>query len=224
LAAIGGIAAIVAAALTLLWIAVMAIGPSPPERDGAAGELRFIARHGAAQVPRFAPTTLVAFAYVPMWLGLASVLWQEQPAAAALTLAFGLLYVPLVAVGYWVQFTAVRALAEFGDSEAVRAVYEVAGFHDRRTSATGSLVVLGYTVWSLAGVAAAVGLLAAGDTTARVAGSLYLLTAVLMLGGTVGFVARIRVLARGVLLSGVASVASTIATAVLLLAAMPPPG
>jgi hypothetical protein len=129
----GAIGAFVAAALTLVWLAMMATLPSPPAASTVDDELAFIAAHDAAQVAKFLPTTLVAIAYVPTWLGLGVLLWDEAPAAAALAVGFGVLYPPVTALGYWMQYTVVRGLADLAATDAVsaRVAYEIVGFHDR---------------------------------------------------------------------------------------------
>ncbi len=215
----GGIAAFVAAALTLLWLILMVTLPALPRGSTAGEELDFIRQHGAARVASFLPTTLVTFAYVPVWLGLGTLLWDEAPAAAALAVAFGVLYPAITAVGYWMQYTVVRGLADlYGtDEAAARAAYEIVGFHDRPTSMSGAAVVLGYTVWSLGGLSAGIGLVARGGGLAVATGVLFLVTALLMFVGAAGHVARNRILETGVMLSGVTSLGATAAAGFLLL-------
>lgn len=216
---IGGVSAFVAAALTLLWLLMMATLPSPPADSAGEDELAFIAAHDRTQIAKFLPTTLVAGAYVPTWLGLGVLLWDEAPTAAAIAVAFGVLYPAITAVGYWMQYTVVRGLAGLAatDEVAARAGYEIVGFHDRPTSMTASSVILGYVVWSFAGLAAGIGLVAHGGGLALTTGALFLVTAALMFVGATGYVARHRVLERGVLLSGVTSLGATLATGVLLI-------
>jgi hypothetical protein len=216
---IGGIAALVAAALTLLWLIVRVTLPSPPAGSRGEEELAFIAAHDRSQIAKFLPTTLVAFAYVPIWLGLGVLLWDEAPAAAALAVGFGVLYPAITAVGYWQQYTVVRALAQLPKEggAAARGSYELVGFHDRPTSLSGSLVVLGYAVWSFGGLAAGVGLVAAGAGLAVTTGILFVVTAALMLVGAAGYIVRNRVLEKGVMASGVVSLAATTVAGFLLL-------
>lgn len=216
---VGGLAAIVAAAFTVVWLVVMAALPSPPRGSAPDDELAFIAEHDRAQIAKFLPTTLVAFAYVPTWLGLGVLLWNEAPAAASLAVAFGLLYPATTAAGYWMQYTAVRGLADLAatDQPAARAAYLVVGFHDRPTSVSASAVYLGYTLWSFGGVAAGVGLVGHGGGLATTTAILFFVTAALMFVGVAGQIARNRILSMGALLSGVASLGATVATAILLL-------
>lgn len=217
---IGGISALVAAALTLLWLVLLVTLPSPPASSTGADELEFIAAHDRARIASFLPSTLVAMAYVPVWLGLGVLLWEEVPAAAALAVAFGALYPAITASGYWMQYTVVRGLAELhaDDEITARAAYEVVGFHDRPTSMSGAAVILGYTVWSLGGVAAGIGLVGHGGGLATTTGWLFLVTAVLMFIGAAGHIARNKTLELGVLLSGVTSLGATTAAGWLLLA------
>ncbi len=216
---VGGVSALVAAALTLVWLVLMVTVPAPPRGSTAGEELDFIKQHGAARVASFLPTTLVAFAYIPAWLGLGALLWEEAPATAVLAVAFGVLYPAITAVGYWMQYTVVRGLADLHgtDEAAARTAYEIVGFHDRPTSMSAAAVVLGYTVWSLGGVAAGIGLLAHGGGLAVTTGVLFLVTAVLMFVGAAGRVARNRILETGVMLSGVTSLGATAAVGFLLL-------
>jgi len=216
---IGGITAFVAAVLTVVWLVVMVAAPSPQSGSTGDEELSFIASHDRSQIAKFLPTTLVAFAYVPTWLGLGVLLWDEAPAAAALAVAFGVLYPAITAVGYWMQYTVVRGLADMHETDeaTARAAYEIVGFHGRPTSMSASAVVLGYTVWSLGGLAAGVGLVAHGGGLAVTTGVLFLVTALLMFVGAAGHVARNRILETGVMISGVTSLGATAAAAFLLL-------
>lgn len=216
---IGGVCASAAAALTLLWLVMMVSLPSLPAGSATDDELAFIAAHDRAQVAKFLPTTLVAFAYVPTWIGLAALLWDGAPAAAALAVAFGVLYPAVTATGYWMQYTVVRGLADLAATDRVtsRAAYEIVGFHDRPTSMSASAVILGYTLWSLGGVAAGIGLVAHGGGLAVATGILFLVTAALMFLGAAGHITRHRLLTAGVFLSGVTSLGATIASALLLI-------
>lgn len=214
----GAIAATAAALLTVTWLVTMIAAPALRVESTGEEELRFIADHDALQVPKFLPTTLVAFSYVPVWLALGTLLWEGHPTAAALAIAFGLLYPATTAIGYWMQYTVVRGLADLAefDPSAAQAGYEIVGFHGRRTSAAASAVVLGYVVWSFGGTAAGIGLIAAGGGLALVTGLLFLVTAALMFLGAAGHLARNRALEAGVMASGVTSLGATIATAALL--------
>lgn len=216
---VGGVAAVVASVLTVVWLAIMALLPSPAAGSTTDEELAFIAAHDGTQIARFLPTTLLAMAYVPIWVALAVLLWDEAPAAAALAVAFGVLYPAITASGYWMQYTVVRGLADLADSDiaVARSAYEIVGFHFRPTSMSASAVILGYTVWSFGGLAAGIGLVAHGSGLAVTTGLLFLVTAALMFVGAAGHVARNRVLAMGVFLSGVTSLGAVIATAFLLI-------
>ena len=212
----GAICAAAAAALTLVWLAVMAL--VPPPAGGVPAEIRAIAGRPRLQVLRFGPTTVIALLYVPVWLALAAVLWDRAPGAALGAAAFGLLYTPLCAAGYWLQHTAVTGIAALDGARpgAAEAAYEVVGFGDRRTSVTGSLVVLGYTLWGLGGLFAGIGLLAHDGAPATAAGILFAVTAALAVVGAVGRAAGSRLLEAGVLASGVASLGATVAASFVL--------
>ena len=217
---IGGISALIVAALTLVWLVLLMVLPSLPADGTGDDELRFIGAHDRARIASFLPTTLVAFAYIPTWVGLGVLLWDDTPAAAVLSVAFGVLYPAITASGYWMQYTVVRGLAGLHEQDptTARAAYEIVGFHERPTSMAGSAVVLGYTVWSLGAVAAGIGLLAHGGGAATTTGILYLVTALLMFLGAAGYVARSKILELGVVLSGVASLGAVVAAGLLLLA------
>ena len=212
----GAWAAVLVGVLTTTWLLVMLLDRKPG--GGTRAELEAIGAAGWRQIPRFLPTTLVAFCYVPVWLALAVLLWQEEPSLALPAASFGLLYVPVTAFGYWLQYTVTRALAETAadDPAGARAGNEVIGFHEPRTSVPGAAVVLGYTLWSLGASCAGAGLVRSCGPEAVTTGALLLVTAGLMLLGAVGVVIRNRVLELGVLLSGVVSLAATISASVLL--------
>lgn len=215
---IGGVSAFVAAVLTVVWLVLLATLPAPPRDSTGDQELAFIATHDRHQIAKFLPTTLVAIAYVPTWLGLGALLWDEVPQLAAIAVAFGVLYPAITAVGYWMQFTVVRGIADLvahGEASA-GAAYEVVGFHDRPTSMGTSVVILGYTVWSFGGLAAGIGLVVHGGGLPTTTGVLFLLTAGLMFVGAAGHVARNRLLEMGVMFSGVVSLGAIIATGLLL--------
>ena len=215
---VGGVSAFVAAALTLMWLVMMVTLPAPAG-SATDDELASIESHDGAQIAKFLPTTLVAVAYIPTWLGLGVLLWDEAPAAAALSVAFGVLYPAITAPGYWMQYTVVRGLADLAHTDEItaRAAYEIVGFHDRPTSMSASAVILGYTLWSFAGLAAGIGLVTHGGGLAVTTGILSMVTAALMFLGVAGHIARNRVLNMGVFLSGVTSLGATIATALLLI-------
>ena len=217
---IGAACAVAIGFLTALWLAVMIAAPSPS--GDAAGELAEIAERPLLQIPRFAPTTVIGFVYVPVWLAIAAVLWQEAPTAGVLAAGFGLLYPPLCITAYWLQFTVVRGLADLWqtDPTAASAAYEVIGFHRRPTSIGSNLAVMGYTMWGLGGLAAGIGLLAIGGGAITTTAILYLVTAAFAVAGAIGHVARNRVLATAVMASGITSLASTIGTAVVLYQAL----
>jgi hypothetical protein len=216
---LGGIAAVAAATLTLVWLVVMVAVPAPPIGSTGDEELSFITAHDRAQIVRFLPTTLVAFAYIPTWLGVGVLLWESAPAAAAPAVAFGVLYPATTATGYWMQYTVVRGLAAISheDRKGARAVYEIVGFHDRPTSLSATLVILGYATWSCAGLASGIGLIDHGGGLAVTTGVLLLITAGLMFIGVAGHITRRRLLELGVVASGVVSLGATISLGVLLL-------
>lgn len=213
---VGAWAAVLVVLLTLTWLVIFV--RSPDAGSSADQQVTFYSEHGSLLIRQFLPTTLVALLYVPVWVGLAVDAWDAAAAIAILGVAFGLLYPPLVAMAYWTQYTAARGVAESAgdDPEAATRAWRVIGFSEDPRSVPGSLVVLGYFVWGIAGGVFAVALLQTGGT-ARVATAAALgLTAALTTAGAVGFVWRNRTLATGVLASGVTSVLATAMAAVVL--------
>ncbi len=214
---VGGISALVALALTLVWLAVMARTPPIAERPDT--QMTFYAERGRLLIRQFLPTALVAFAYVPVWLGLAAYLWPEQAALGLIGAAFGVLYVPFVVVGYWLQLTVVRAVGVESASapDGWVPVWRLLAFSSRPESLSGSLVVLGYAVWGLAAAFSGVGLIIAGGAVATLTGTAMLITAALTWLGATGHVLRHDVLEKGVMASGITSVVATGLIAVVLL-------
>lgn len=213
----GGIAAVIAVVLTLVWLGILFRVP-PPEGD-ASDRLAYYARRHSLLLAHFVPSTLIAIAYVPVWIGLAAHLWTIQAFAAVLIVAFGILYVPLALVGYSLQYTAARAIAEESSTESEQwlPVWRIVSFSDAPESATGWLVVLGYAVWGVGAAFAATGLVAASGGLEIATGCALAVTALLTWIGAAGVVARNPRLERAVLASGVTSVAATGLIAALLL-------
>jgi hypothetical protein len=213
----GGMAAVAAVGLTLAWLVILFRVP-PPEGD-ASDRLAHYARRPSLLLAHFVPATLIAVAYVLIWVGLAAHLWTTHAFAAVLSVAFGILYVPLVLVGYTLQYTTARAIAEHSSVETERwlTAWRIVSFADAPESATGWLVVLGYAVWGIGAAFAAAGLVAESGGLEIATACALAVTALLAWVGAGGVVARNRFLQRAVLASGVTSVAATGLIAALLL-------
>jgi hypothetical protein len=213
----GGIAAVIAVALTLVWLGILFRVP-PPDGD-PADRLAYYARLPSLLLAHFVPSTLIAVAYVPVWIGLAAYLWATRAFAAVLTVAFGILYVPFALIGYSLQYTAARAIAAESsrDGERWLPVWRVVSFSDAPESATGWLVVLGYAVWGVGAAFAAAGLAAESGGLRFATGVALAVTALLTWIGAAGVVARNPRLGWAVLASGGTSVAATGLIAALLL-------
>jgi hypothetical protein len=218
LARYGSLAAILLALLTLLWIITLALSPAPPPGATAGDQLQFIADHDGWQALNFAVVVPLGLVHVPVWLGLAALIWRRRPALAALAASFGLLYAPFTVIGYWSQLTTVRGLAELAEREPERAAaaFEVLAFTGDPWSVSYGIVVLGYGVWGVAALAVFAGLRDEDYRLTRVVAVLFGVSGVLAILGAIGFVAQIPLLELSILLSGVVSLSAVVGTAVLL--------
>jgi hypothetical protein len=206
---IGAWSAVIAVVLTLLWLIILIRSPDPG--SAADEQVAFYGAQGSLLIRQFLPTTLVAFCYVPVWLGLAVDVWDSAAALALVAAAFGLLYPPVVAMAYWSQYTVARSVAEACDDDPAAAarIWAIIGFSEDPRSVPGSLVVLGYFIWGIAGALFAVALMENGGGVRPAAAGALGLTAALTTTGAIGVVWRNRVLTRAVLASGATSVVAT---------------
>lgn len=213
----GGLAAIAAVVLTLVWLVTMV--RTPPPEGHASERMAFYARRPGLLRLHFLPAMLIAITYVPIWLGLAASIGPSHGLLASLTLAFGMLYVPFALIGYSLQFTAVRGVVESisGDEDRWLPVWRVLSFSNAPESATGWLVVLGYAIWGIGAAFAAAALLDGSGGLELATGIALAVTALLTWLGAIGVVARDAHLSWAVLASGVASLAATGLVAALLL-------
>jgi hypothetical protein len=214
----GSYAAILLGALTLLWIATLGLAPVPPDGASASERLQFIAEHEGWHTLTFAAVVPLGLAHVPVWIGLAAVIWPRRPAMASMAAAFGLLYSPFTVLGYWSQLTTVRGLVALAGTEPERAAaaFEVIGFTGDLWSLSYGIVVMGYGLWGLAALAVFGGLRDTEHRLTRVVAVLFGVSGALGVIGAAGFAAQIPALELGVLLSGVVFFPAIIGTAVLL--------
>ena len=213
----GGMAAVAAVVLTVVWLATMVRTP-PPEGE-ASERLAFYAGRPDLLRVHFLPAMFIAVAYVPIWLGLAASIAPSHGLLASLTLAFGLLYVPFALIGYSLQFTAVRGVLESisGDEDRWLPVWRVLSFSNAPESATGWLVVLGYAIWGIGAAFAAAALVDGSGGLEVATGIALAVTALLTWLGAIGVVGRNPRLKWAVLVSGVTSAVATGLIAALLL-------
>jgi hypothetical protein len=184
LATAGGVAAVVAVVLNLVWLGLMI--RATPGGGNAQERLQFYAEHPRLQYVHFLPTMLIAIAHVPIWVGLAAHVWATHPSNAVLAAASGLLYVPFALIGYSLQFTVARAIAEDSHREELVSVWRVVSFGDAPESAAHWLVVLGYALWGMGAAFAAAALVARSDGLEVVTGYALGVTALLTWLGAVG--------------------------------------
>lgn len=218
LARAGWVSAAAMAALTLAWVASLALVPGPPADAGLAAKLAYLAAHPEAGTVGPALVAALALLHVPVWLGLAAVAWPRRPAASLLAVAFGLVYAPLASLNYWSQLTVVRGLTDLArtDPASAAAAYRLFEFPGGLTSFAYGVDVLAYVVWGVAAIAIAAALATAGDRLAQATAALFAAGGALALAGGLGFVLQVDLLELGVLLSGVVFLVALVATAVLL--------
>jgi hypothetical protein len=214
---IGWVAATIMAALSLAWVVSLALIPGPSEGLDLASRLAYLDAHPEAFV---GPALVVGLAilHVPVWLGLAAVVWSLRPAAGVLAVCFGLVYATLASINYWAQLTVVRGLADLAatDPSGAVAAYRLFEFPGGLTSLSYGIDVLAYSIWGIAAIAIAVGLLAFEARLPRATGLLCAVSGVLAIAGGAGFVIENDLLELGVLLSGIGFLVALIAAAVLM--------
>lgn len=197
----GGLAALAGAALTLLWVATLIANP-PPGDASTADHLRALLADDVGHSIGYAVTLPLAFLFVPVWMALAVRAWRAHPVAAALTVAFGLLYTPFPTIAYFSQLTAARGVAAtFGsDPAAALAAYQLFDF-GTRTSLTSAIDVAGYAVLAIGTLAASI-LVWPDGRAGRVAAVSLALSGGLSIAGAVGTILRWPPLEAGAVLSG----------------------
>jgi hypothetical protein len=214
----GYVAALILFVLAVSWIVSLAFAPVPPAGATASERIEFLAQNEGWHIANFAIVVPMGFIHIPLWLGLAAIIWSRRPAIATMVAAFGLIYAPFTVIGYWTQLGTVRGVAELHNvnPEAATAAFEVLEFSGNSWSWSYGLVMLGYGTWGIAALAVFVGLSGIRYRLARITSWLYGTAGVLGVAGAIGFVMRIELIELAVLFSGVISVPALISSAVLL--------
>jgi hypothetical protein len=218
LARYGSWAAIILLILTIAWIVSVAFAPMPGTDANAEERITFLADHEGWHILNFAIVVPMGLVHVPLWLGLAALVWERRPPVAALIAAFGLLYAPFTVIGYWTQLTTVRGIIHLYDTnpDAAIAAFEVLDFSGEPWSLSYGIVVLGYGTWGIAAIAVMAGLAGINYRLARVTAGLFGLSGFAGVVGAVGLVAGSAMLELGVLLSGIVFVPVLVGVSVLL--------
>ncbi len=216
----GAVAAIVASALTILWLLTLAAAP-PPAGGSTAEHLAALAADDLGHSLTFAVVLPIGLVLVPVWISLAVRAWRAHLVAAVLCVAYGLMYAPLSTTAYWLELTAARGLADAYRTEPASAVtaYRLLDF-GATTSVATALDVLGYAILGLGLVAAAV-LLWSRDRLARVTAVMFLASAGLSIAGAIGIALRWSWLEPAAIASGAPFLLAAIATAWLLWTSRP---
>jgi hypothetical protein len=218
LAGYGFWAAIVLLILTVGWIVSLALAPMPASGASTAESIQFLAENEGWHVANFAIVLPMGFVHVPVWIGLAAVIWFRRPAMAVLTVAFGLLYTPFAVLGYWTQLTTVRGIADLADDDlqAATALFELMVFDGELWSLSYGVVVMGYAIWGLAALHVCAGTFDSPDRLTRITGILFGASGLAGIAGAIGLVARNELIELGVLFSGILFFPALIGAAALL--------
>ena len=211
----GAVAAGTASVLTILWLATMMAIP-PPAGGSVAEHLAALAADDVGHALTFAVVLPLGLVLVPVWIALAVRSWRAHPVAAALCVAYGLMYAPLSTVAYWLQLTVARGLADAHRTDPVAATtaYQLLDFGPT-TSVSTALDVLGYAVLGLGIIAAAI-LLWPLSRLARIAAVMFATSGVLSIAGALGIALRSPWLEPAAIASGAPFLLAVIATAWLL--------
>ncbi len=211
----GAWAAVAGSVLTIVWLVTMVVAP-PSSAPTALDRLRELRADDARWSLMFVVVLPLGLTFVPVWIGLAARAWRRHPVAAVLTVAYGLLYAPVSTTAYWLQLTAARGLADAyeQDPAGALAAYRLFDF-GAASSLTMALDVLGYAVLGLGTLAAAV-LLWSDGRLGRVAGLMFIASAVCSIGGAVGIALRWDWLGAGAIAGGAPFLVAMIVVAWLL--------
>ena len=204
--------------LSIAWIGSLALAPVAGADASASERISFLADNQGWHIVNFAIVAPMGFVHVPLWLGLAGIVWLKRPACAALVASFGLIYAPFTVIGYWTQLTTVRGIVELHETspEAAISVFEIMEFSSNFWSWSYGIVVLGYGTWGLAAFAVFAGTVDIPYRLARVTGILFGLAGLLSVVGAIGFIARNQLAELGVVFSGIVFMPALIGAAALL--------
>jgi hypothetical protein len=218
LARAGSIAAAILIVLTVAWVILLLYPPAPASDASAVERLAFIEQHSQWQLASFAVAILMAIALVPVWLAMAAAIVPRRQTTGLIAGALGILYGPLMVVGYWTQFTAVRSLDNLRESnpEAAIAVVSAFNFSGNFWSTSYGIIIAGFVIWGLATLTIAAGLIDSRHGIARTSALLYGFAGILALLGSLGFAAGVSILEHGILLSGIVFIPALVSTAMLL--------
>jgi hypothetical protein len=211
-------AAIALLILTVGWIVSLALAPMPASGATTVERIQFLAENEGWHLANFAIVLPMGFLHVPVWIGLAALIWFRRPAMAVLTVAFGLLYTPFAVLGYWTQLTTVRGIVDLADEDmqAAEALFEMMVFDGELWSLSYGIVVMGYAIWGLAALHVSAGMMESPDRLTRATGILFGASGLAGIAGATGLVVRNDVIELGVLFSGILFFPALICAATLL--------
>ncbi len=211
-------AAILLLILTVAWIVSLALAPVPGA-DASPGErIQFLSENEGWHIANFAIVLPMGFLHVPVWIGLAALIWTRRPVMAVLSVAFGLLYTVFAVLGYWAQLTTVRGIVDLAeqDMQAAATLFELMAFEGELWSYSYGVVVLGYAVWGLAALHICAGMADSADRLTRTTGILFGASGLAGIAGAIGLVVGNDLIELGVLFSGILFFPALIGGAALL--------
>lgn len=204
----GAMAAWLAAALTLIWLAVLLALPAMPENATLEEEMFFIAEHETAYAILYGGVFLLALAQLPFFLALTALNYRRWGGSALIWGIAGLLYVAFSLPAYWSQLTVVRGLTDlFVNAEdatlrtSALTAYLTWSYSGRLAAYPYAIDFLGYLLYSLALFGFGV-MLVRERGVDLVSGGLLILSALSGLAGVSGYLTRIPLLEDGVVMSG----------------------
>jgi hypothetical protein len=215
---VGSIAAAALIPITIAW-AVLLVYPSAPSADAHPVErLHYISTHDNWQVASLIVAVVMAILYVPLWLALGAAIARQRQTLGLAAVVLGVLYGPVVIVGYWTQLTTLRGLDSLRQRNVDAAIAMADAFSFSGNFWTGSygIVIVGFVIWGLAMAAVSVGLAMLPASSARATGAMFGLAGLLAIVGAIGFASGVSVLEHGLLLSGVISTPALASAAIML--------
>jgi hypothetical protein len=218
LARVGSIAAGLLIIFTVSWVVLLVHPSPPPDHASAVERLAFIEQNSQWQIASFVVACLMAIAHIPVWAALASLIVPKRQTTGLIAAALGVLYGPVIVVGYWTQLTTVRSLNSLRETntEAAIAVAAAFNFSGNFWTASYGIVIVGFAIWGLATLTICSGLIDSASRPARLTAGLFGLAGLLALFGAIGFAANVPLLEHGIILSGIVFVPALVAAIVLL--------